>query len=84
MTTFHFVSNFVTQVGDEEPLPGLETVTGPLTQVQRIIIVAAARNYIAHYQLCNQANGTDKLYTEVRGCNLIGVLVLYICLHSVC
>ena len=51
MTTFHFVSNFVTQVGDEEPLPGLETVTGPLTQVQRIIIVAAARNYIAHYQI---------------------------------
>ena len=49
MTTFHYVSNFITQVGDEEPLPGLETVTGPLTQVQIIIFVAAARNYIAHY-----------------------------------
>ena len=53
MTTFHYVSNCVTQVGDEEPLPGLETVTGPLTQVRTltIIIIAAARNYIAHYQI---------------------------------
>ena len=39
------LTSVISQVGDEDPLPGLEGATGPLTQVISLVIIRSALSY---------------------------------------
>ena len=60
----YFETNY--QVGDEDPLPGLEGVAGPLTQVKQLIINYSQLLLLAYKVLLNQEVEVDISYTEVR------------------